>query len=381
MPTDEITPTRLRRLAEVQAEGAMVVSLFLDLDPAEFATPPARATAVHSLANEAGHRAEEAGDLTHDAQTALRDDVEKAHRALEAAVADPGGARAIAVYCCSPAGLLEVVRLPESVDSQAVVAPVPHLEPLAAIGVADRWAVVLVNRRVARILTGSLRDLEEVAWVEDGVHGQHDQGGWSQARFERGIENEVQAHLVHVADELFALHDRAPLDCILVGATEELAPAFEARLHPYLSERLAGRLSIDVENATVEAVREAAASCAEELATRRERAALDRLREGVARGGRGAAGVDDTLRALNEQRVEILLVGEHVRASGARCPQCGYLTTGDGTCPADGTALVTVADLVAAAVERATLQAAETLVVRRHDDLGPLGGVGAVLRF
>jgi hypothetical protein len=32
-------------------------------------------------------------------------------------------------------------------------------------------------------------------------------------------------------------------------------------------------------------------------------------------------------------------------------------------------------------VERALEQSAEVLVVRRHPDLGPIGGIGAVLRF
>ena len=44
----------------------------------------------------------------------------------------------------------------------------------------------LVNRKLARILRGSRERLEEVAYITDDVHGWHDQGGWSQARYQRG---------------------------------------------------------------------------------------------------------------------------------------------------------------------------------------------------
>ena len=39
----------LRRLAETRLERPLVLSLYLNLEPSEFATPPARATAVRSL--------------------------------------------------------------------------------------------------------------------------------------------------------------------------------------------------------------------------------------------------------------------------------------------------------------------------------------------
>ena len=40
-----------------------------------------------------------------------------------------------------------------------------------------------------------------------------------------------------------------------------------------------------------------------------------------------------------------------------------------------------VADIVEPAIEKAIEQSANALVVRHHDDLVPLGGIGAVLRF
>ena len=53
----------LRRLAEVRLDRPIVLSLYLDLDPAQFATPPARATAIRSLLDEAERRLRERDGL------------------------------------------------------------------------------------------------------------------------------------------------------------------------------------------------------------------------------------------------------------------------------------------------------------------------------
>ena len=76
---------QLRRLAELRQDRPVVLSLYLNLDPAEFATPPARATAVGSLLDEADRRLRERDGLSHDDRAALR----RAWRARGAAGARP----------------------------------------------------------------------------------------------------------------------------------------------------------------------------------------------------------------------------------------------------------------------------------------------------
>ena len=50
-------------------------------------------------------------------------------------------------------------------------------------------------------------------------------------------------------------------------------------------------------------------------------------------------------------------------------------------CPADGFETDEVEHLREAAVEAALGQGAEVMVVRHYPDLGPLQGIGALLRF
>jgi hypothetical protein len=46
MHANQLTEDSLRSLSEVEADEPVVISLFLNLDPAEFATAPARASQV-----------------------------------------------------------------------------------------------------------------------------------------------------------------------------------------------------------------------------------------------------------------------------------------------------------------------------------------------
>ena len=374
-----ITRDRLRRLADVKPERGRVLSVFLNLDPTEFATPAARSTAITSVLTKAAHRIDEAEGLEHDERAALKEDVERVREALMASDIAQNGTRAVAVYACKPADLLEVVRITRPVDAAVVLDRTPYLEPLVADASEERWCILLVNRRNARFFVGDSGGLEETDRVEDDVHSQHDQGGWSQARYQRGVEKEKDDHLVHVADVAFGAYKRRGFDRLLVGAPEELVGELEQKLHPYLRERIAGRLHLDVENSSIEDVRGAAKSAIEDWRRRCEREALDRLTEGVGRGGRGAAGLAAVLQALNEQRVETLLVGDGYRSEGGRDPDTGMLHAGDHG--PDGRELERVGNIVEPAIEKAIEQSAKVIKVRYHDDLGPLGGIGAVLRY
>src|SRR5687767_1289212 len=105
MPTATLTATRLRRLAEVRPDSARVLSVFVNLDPSEFATPPARASQISSLLNDARRRVEDATGLEHTEREALRADLERVEERLRGDDLAGDGAQGLAVFACGPADL------------------------------------------------------------------------------------------------------------------------------------------------------------------------------------------------------------------------------------------------------------------------------------
>src|SRR5687767_695236 len=154
MAADSIARRRLRRLAEVRPERGMVLSVFFNLDPSEFATPAARSTEATSVLTAAAHRIDEARELEHDERVALRADLERVRELLSGGDLAQNSTHGLAVYACGLAGLLEIVRLPYPIESRAVLNHTPYVEPLVRIGGDERWCVLLVNRKTARILLG-----------------------------------------------------------------------------------------------------------------------------------------------------------------------------------------------------------------------------------
>jgi peptide chain release factor subunit 1 len=382
MQANDITRDRLRRLAEADVGGAKVLSLFLNLDPREFATPPARSTEVRSLLDRAGRLVhKEADRLDHEQKESLRADLERVQSELGNG-AGTKGAHGLAIFSCSAAGLFEILRLSEPVDHEPVVSDGPYLAPLSGIGEPERWCVVLVNRRSARLFCGSQEALEELALVDDGTRNRHDQGGWSQSNYQRSVDKDVQDHLKHVAEVVF-LQMKAKLpQGVIVGGPQETLTDFEGTLHPYLRDRLAGRIDIDVENSSIEDVRKCAAEKIAAAAREREDKALSRLAELFGSNGRAASGLNDVLGAVHEQRVEVLLVDRGFTAPGVCCPQCGFLGEAEITaCPADGTPVEPRDNVVEAAIERAITQSADVHVVRDRPELTSHGHVAAILRF
>src|SRR5512132_1328125 len=326
MQANDLTPERLRRLAGIRAGDAKVLSLFVNLDPREFATPAARRTEVRSLLDRAARCVRDEDALGHAGQASLRADLERLEAELGRGGLDAKGAHGLAIFAASAVNLFEVLKLPEPVEHDPVLADAPFIEPLSAIGTPERWCALLVNRRIARLFCGPGAALEEIERIADDVRGRHDQGGWSQPNYQRSIDKDADDHLRRAAQVAFEkLKDDLPAG-LLVAAPSEAAGAFEAHLHPYLRDRLAGRLDLDVEHASADDVCRAAAPHIDAAAREREDAALARLIEAFAGGpGRAASGLPEVLAVVHEQRVATLLVDAGLAATGVRCPACGWL--------------------------------------------------------
>ena len=376
MSPTTIDTSQVRRLSVMRADRPVILSLYLDLDPAEFATPPARSSAIRSLIDEAGKQIEGA-DLEKDDVKALRAALGRAETFFDDEL-PTDGVRGVAVFASDPLDLFESITLPQSLPTRIAIDKSPLVAPLAITAHEGSWGVLLVNREVGRLLRGDGSLLREVDDVRSGVHGQHQQGGWSQARYGRSIENEVEEHLRAVAELVVRELEREPLDHLLVGCPEELAAPFRSHLPDDVADRLAGDIEIDVATASPDEVLAAMRPALEAEEDRREREAFDRLGAPLT-----ASGTTEVLRALNERRVETVLIDERRSEPGTACPTCGWLgTAGADACPADGSPVDGVEDLKERVVELALAQDAQVLPVRlRRDELRSAGGIAALLRF
>lgn len=343
---------RLRDLAE-RRPGVPVLSLYIDLDPARFGTPPARASAYASLLDEA-HRRIEACDTDHRGKMSLRADLDRAPAFLKD-FSPQGGGSGAAIIAADAAGLFEAFTLPRAARSQVVIDDSPYVTPLVTTADMRDWLVVVLDSRRARFLHGSSDGLEEL----DRVSGRcrSDAPGRSERR-PALVEHEVDANLKEIAQRLDEHVAGGRFERVLIGGPEESTTRFEQIMSNPARERLAGRFEaeVDPEAAAPEAIRRAALPCFVEHERRHEREVLDRLAVRLGRGDRAVAGAPDVLAMLEQARVETLLYSEEFE-------------------PPDPVVLEK-------AIEDAVAQSAEVLPVRHHvDELRAHADIAAVLRF
>jgi peptide subunit release factor 1 (eRF1) len=379
---NDLTPERLRSLAAIRAPQSTVLSLYLNLDPERFATARARTSEIDSLLDGA-HREIEAGERPHSELMALRAALERAREILadgEQPWAED--AHAAALFISPPLDLEELLRLPHPLDSAALIGDEPFIAPLTQLAPASVVCVALVDERHARILLGSPERLQRASTISDPVHGRQDQGGWSQARYQRSQSEDVEAHLRHVGRELKDLLSESPYDHLLVACTEPLWPRVLAHLPPEVRGRLHDkRLSLDVPDAGIEDIVAAADFVLEDARARHVEDVLAELREHLARNTRAAAGPDAVLLALVERRVEALLYEAELQLAGVICPRCGWMGVEAQSCPNDGGEVQQRESMLEDAVDAALNQSAEVIPLRDTPALRAFAGIAATLRF
>lgn len=202
-------------------------------------------------------------------------------------------------------------------------------------------------------------------------------------RFQRQHDAHVMWHASAVAHATSLLIERFSAKHLIVSGTQEALVEYKGQLPALAADRLDGTFSVPIDTHPKE-IREAIRPLREEVEAREEERTIGEIQDAVS-SGRGIWGLEDTLRALVEQRVMKLVVDDRFQAAGGECMHCGTLSTRDtGDCRSCGKPLAVVDDIVDVALERALDQEAELELVRSPGALELLAGaspIGALLRF
>ena len=376
-----ITSDELRDLAAFEAEKGCAVSLYLDLDPSVSPTAGDAATRLHSLLDEAakGDGANRR-DLSHDQRQGLKADFARIRDYYEREFSREG-ARGLAIFTAGLDNVWRALDLTEAVRDDVKVGRTLYLAPLVPlIGRGEGAVVVVVGRERGQFYRLRGGRLEGLVDHTEEQPGKHDQGGWSQARYQRHIETLVHDHLKDVAEELDRVVRRLRGPRVVVISSEETRADFDDLLSKDAAAAIVGWTQAEA-HAQASELLELANPVLERWRAEQEQSALERWREEAGRNGRAAAGWEQTLEAASEGRVELLLFQDGVDHPAARCPRCGRVALKDGKCPLDGTSMERSDDGLDLAVHQTLIHGGSVWAVQHRQDLEPVEGIGALLRY
>lgn len=343
----------MRRLAEVESTDAPVISAYLDVRPEAHAERPAERPQLIELRERLASLERGYEPLSGPAESFAAD-----RRRIEELLSteDLSGIEGLAAFACDRIGLWEVVRTQIPFDTHVAVGPTAELFQLARLLDDQVNAVVAVlNTSTCRLFVTRRGGLIERSGLDEpsDEHKRHDQGGWSQARFQRHVDMQDKRFAKEAAEAIDRLvRVEKPRHVILAG-DERVIPVLEGELSQQVSALLAHVTHVGV-RAGADEVNDEVAPLLAALEEAEDEEVGDRAIGAMRAGGLGVAGIDETMRALEAGQVDELVIDESVGMDE---------------------------ELRAELIRQASLTDARVTVAREHPALARFEGVAATLRF
>lgn len=365
-----LTDKDIRELLDYQSPNP-VLSLYLNTDPSE--------------GNAETHRQHLRALLRQVDQAA---DVEVVERFFEHEFSWTG--RSVAVFSCAADQWFRHYPLAIPLRSRIRLSDRPHVKPLAdLLDSFGGYGVALVDKQGARFFYFHLGELRE----QEGILGENvrhtKRGGGSQAPGRRGgsagqtnyVEEVAERNAREAAEFATRFFAENNVRRILIGGTDENVTLFRNQLPKAWQSLVVGSFPMSMTASHAE-VLERAMQVGYEAEKRREAKLVDAVVTAAAKGKGGAVGLEDTLKALNDGRIQTLLILEGLREAGYRCTGCQYLTAVEvQTCPYCGGSVAHIPDAVELAVHKVMQNGGEVEVLRDDDGLAKHGHIGALLRY
>jgi peptide chain release factor subunit 1 len=259
----------------------------------------------------------------------------------------------------------------------------PHIFPLARlIDQNPMYAIVLADTNAARIYVYKRGDVVGKEEIENVKTNRTEQGGWSQMRFQRHIDNFHLRHAKEVVEELDKIvRDEDIKQIILIGDEKVIIPLLREQMPELLSEKIIGTLKLNVNTPEHEFLEEAdkAIHRHDTLADKKK---IDYLMEQNYDDGLGVVGVEKTLTALANGQVQELYINADFNTikyhqDTVRKILKAYAPGEDEEMPEVQHAGMIVDELIRRGVE----QADDVRFIEDENFLEKGGGVGALLRF
>jgi peptide chain release factor subunit 1 len=336
-------------------------------------------------------------------RSAERESLEKDQRRIEGYIRDElrPSANGLALFACAGADLFEAVQVEAPIqENQLFVADRPHLYPLARLNDQyPRYAVLVVDTHSARLFVfGTGRRLGEQQ-VESPKTNRTAVGGWSQARYQRHVDNIHLHHAKEVVDVLDRVVRDEGIDRVVVAGDEVIVPLLREQLPPALASKVVDVLRLDIRTPERD-VLERTLETLREHDARDDRERVGRLLDAYRAGGLAVVGVEATRTALEIGQVDELVITATPVAIAVEATGHGpeplaraAAAAAEGGAGAVATAATPVAAPEDASPEQVALAVADELVTKARQTsaavtfiedpalLADVGGVGAFLRY
>ena len=369
------TQDQLQELLKFKANGEGIVSIYLDTDCSQQTAETIRLQVRGMLRELNG---------------AFGEDADIIERYLDHSYdwSKPG----LALFSSAASEYFRAFPVAVSFRNRLRVGHKPYVKPLAHL--LDHYAhygVILVDRVGARFFEYHLGELQE----SEGVMGEDvrhlKKGGGSSAVGMRGGARGVQGGSRHEEEVVQRnMRDSAaaagrfflnkPIRRLFIGGTAENVAQFRELLTKQLQSCIAGTFAMDM-TAGEHEVRNQTLAMLRDYNADRERKMVETMIANDARGVNAIVGLDDTLQAVSDKRVDTLIISDGLRVPGYVLDENGFVVANLARSPLSDQELQEVPDVIDSAVAYTLAQGGHVEVISGNSDLEAAGRIGAILRY
>jgi len=305
----------LKKLAALRTSGRAFLSVFL-AGPQSVADLEKRLSKVHRVLKGGGPEKDEREYFT-----------ENVAVLWEYLSQNPLRSGSLCIYACRGIGFFQAIPLLEPVKDIVRIDSSPYIRPLAELH--DDYgtvAVVVADNKKARIFLVSsfVAGSEEV--IKGHVKNHVKVGGWSQQRYERRRDKQLEQYVHDIGQALVKLDQEERIAQVLLVGSKEVLHLVHNKLPKELQARVMEK-NLDLGRGEGTLNRELMVLLAEEEHHSQEDY-WERIRVEYLEGGLAVTGIEDVLRAAIERRVEKGIVNRTFHPRGRRCRNCHTLNAG-----------------------------------------------------
>ncbi|HTP28023.1 MAG TPA: hypothetical protein VMK12_20505, partial [Anaeromyxobacteraceae bacterium] len=295
--------------------------------------------------------------------------------------------RGLAVFACEALKLWRVLTTSQPFRDELCLDGCPHLLQLARLADDVEPAIIaFVHAEGVHFYEVALGDIVNEAAVEPRAPG----ASGSEMHRVEGEERKQHLHRERTfraaAQFLERLHERAPRAHIVLVGTGEVVAAFEKHLSERARHRVLARQPRPPGKGcwNGNGKRALVARAVDQIVAHERAAEAGAVEHAVGealRGGMAVLGPEDVVLAVNERRVQRLILEEDFARSGWSCRNCGALGTTHGlSCSFCQGPLARVEALGEELIQRVLSEDGDVEVVAHTNRLHSYAGVAALLR-
>jgi len=298
--------------------------------------------------------------------------------------------RSVVIFSCEAEDFFRTYSFEIPIGDRLRISERPHVKPLAdLLDSFGGFGVVLVDKQGARLFYFHLGELIE----QEGLTGESirhtKRGGGSQAAGRRGgtagqtdyTEEVTERNMKEAAEFSTRFFSENNIRRVLIGGTDDNVAAFRIQLPKSWQSLIVGTFPMSM-NATQNEVLERAIEVGQRAQRQLKKKLIDTVVTNAAKGHGGVLGLENTLAAVHDGRVQTLVLRAGYGQQGYLCQGCDLLTAQEiDSCPFCGGEFDRITDAVDLAVRRVLRSGGEVEMLHEFKEIQDFGEIGALTRY